>query len=471
MIPAEILQQVPPGQSVVTFLLSHLDPLEQRRFFSSLTSLEASVFEHDWSLWARPEQKPPREWVEKKKHTWLILGGRGMGKTRPGAETTIQRAMELGRQYRTAKIALIAKDPADARDVMLEGVSGILAVQPPWFKANWEPSKRRLTWPNGVEATVFSSETPDDLRGPQHHFGWWDEPAKAAKPQETWDMFQFGLRLGDDPQSVITGTPRPIKTLLDIIADPDTVVTRGRTQDNESNLAPSFLNYIYRKYKGTRLGRQELDAEILTDTPGALWTLSLIDTYRVTHKPELVKIVVGVDPGVTDPVNDPEETTAETGIVVVGLGRNGHLYILADRSERLSPDDWGTRAVTTAWEFEAEEIIGETNNGGDLVEFVVRTAADKLRREQGRRESHTFKKVTASRAKRTRAEPISAMYEQGRAHHVGTFPDLEDQMTTWVPGLKSPDRMDALVWGGTALCFPDDDGTPLETLTPFRRPS
>jgi phage terminase large subunit-like protein len=377
-----------------------------------------------------------------------------MGKTRPGAETTIAKAEEIGRHYRDGQIALIAKDPGDARKVMLEGESGILKISPPWFRPHWEPSKTQLTWPNGVVANIFSSEQPDDLRGPQHHFGWWDEPGKAKHPQETWDMYQFGLRLGQCPQTVITGTPRPIKTLKDIIADPTTVVTRGKTKDNEANLAPSFIRYIYRKYQGTRLGRQELDAELLDDTEGALWNLTMIDKSRVTKIPKLVKVAIGVDPQGADPKENPEEDdNAETGIVGVGLDDRGDLYILADRSGHYTPDEWGTVAVELAWELSAEEIIGEINNGGAMVEFVVRTAAEKLLARQQRSESYTFKKVTASRGKRTRAEPVSQRYEQGRAHHVGAFPDLEDQMSTWIPGMKSPDRMDALVWAVTALCF------------------
>jgi phage terminase large subunit-like protein len=466
MLNETLLEQLPPNHSVITFLMDELRPRERKALLESLTPLEASIFEHDWSLWARPSQRPPQEWVTKQKHTWLILGGRGMGKTRPGAETTIERAKELGFG---GQIALIAKDPGDARKVMLEGDSGILKVSPPWFRPHWEPSKTQLTWPNGCVANIFSSEQPDDLRGPQHHFGWWDEPAKAKHPQETWDMYQFGLRLGDDPQSIITGTPRPIKTLKEIIADPDTVVTRGRTSDNESNLAPSFLRYIYRKYKGTRLGRQELDAELLDDTEGALWNLKMIEALRVTKAPDLIKIVVGVDPQGANKQDDEkgDDDNAETGIVAVGVDRVGDLFVLADKSGKMSPDEWGTTAVELALELGAEEIIGEVNNGGAMVDFVVRTAAEKIRQSRKRRESFAFRAVSASRSKRTRAEPISARYEQGRAHHVGAFPELEDQMTTWVPGMKSPDRMDALVWAATGVLF--DDATELDTATPWRK--
>jgi phage terminase large subunit-like protein len=304
---------------------------------------------------------------------------------------------------------------------------------------------RRLSWDNGVIASCYSSETPDDLRGPQHHKAWGDEPAKWKHAQDTWDQLQFGLRLGSHPQAVLTGTPRPIPMLLEVLKDPDTCVTRGKTSENEANLSPKFLRTVYRKYHGTRLGRQELDAEILADTPGALWTLNMIEGTRVKSVPcPMITIVVAIDPGVTDPKNlDSLEDAAETGIVVVGRGEDNHGYVLHDLSGSFSPDAWGQRAVSHYQSLPAERIIGETNNGGDLVEFVVKTAAEKLGT------SYTFKKVTASRGKRTRAEPIQALYEQGRMHHVGAFPELEDQMSTWVPGLKSPDRMDAMVWGAT----------------------
>lgn len=458
MLSASVLEQVPSGHSPITYLLSELSPEYRQRLLASFSPLEASLFEYSWDLWARKEQRPPQSWVDKRTHTWLILGGRGMGKTRPGGETVIKAAEQLGREYPNALIALIAKDPGDARKVMLEGESGILRVSPPWFRPHWEPSKTQLTWPNGVVANIYSSEQPDDLRGPQHHFGWGDEPAKWKHAQETWDMYQFGLRLGRDPQTVLTGTPRPIPMIKEIIADPDTVVTRGRTKDNESNLAPSFLRYIYRKYQGTRLGRQELDAEILEDTPGALWKLDNIEKHRVVRTPVMKKIVVAVDPQAADPAEDPEdEKNAETGVIVEGLGVDGHLYVLADRSGHMTPDEWGTAAVKAALEYGAEEIVGEVNNGGAMVEFVVRTAYEKIRKEQQKVQSYRFLKVNASRGKRTRAEPVSQLYEQGRAHHLGAFSDLEDQMTTWVPGLKSPDRMDAMVWGATALFFGEEE--------------
>jgi phage terminase large subunit-like protein len=447
-LSAELLETIPPGYSPITWFLESLLPEERASFMAGLSGLECSILEHDWDLWARPEQREPVKFASGEKHTWLILGGRGMGKTRPGAETTIKRAELLGKHYRDAKIALIAKDPSDARKVMLEGVSGILTVSPPWFRPSWEPSKTQLTWPNGVIANIFSSEDPDDLRGPQHHFGWWDEPAKAKKPEETWDMYRFGLRLGDEPQTVITGTPRPILTLKQIIADPDTIVTRGKTRDNLANLSATFIDYIHRKYQGTRLGRQELDAEMLEDTPGALWTLAGIDRFRVKRAPSFVKLVVAVDPNVSDVRDVEDESIAECGIVAVGLGEDGHGYVIHDFSDRLSPGEWGEKVVRQYTMLKADDIIAEVNNGGALVGINVQSSAKNLGMPMP-----SYEEVRASRGKRTRAEPVSALYEQGRVHHVGIFSDLEDQMVTWIPGagLLSPDRMDALVWGITYL--------------------
>jgi phage terminase large subunit-like protein len=444
---------LPYGQSKMSFIVARVSRRQWDRFYESLDALQKTMLRYQWDLWARKEQKPPSEFTRGEKTTWMILGGRGMGKTRPGAETVIEWSKDLAKNYGRGHIALVGKDPGDTRDVMIEGAeSGILACSPPWYRPVWEPTKRMLNWGNGVIAHTYSSETPEDLRGPQHHKAWGDELPKWKNPQETWDHLQFGLRLGEHPQTILTNTPRPIKTLIDILHDPNTCITTGKTSDNVDNLSPTFLRVIYRKYEGTRLGRQELNAEVLSDTPGALWTLDLIDACRVKEVPcSLTKIVIAIDPGVTDPENDPDEKLSETGIIAVGYGENEHTYVLHDLSGHYSAGDWGEKSVSHAHSLSAEEIIGETNNGGDLVEFVVRTAAEKLGLP------YKFRKVTASRGKRTRAEPISAKYEQRRQHHVGVFPELEDQMTTWVPGLKSPDRMDAMVWGSTAVAFEEKE--------------
>lgn len=395
----------------------------------TLTDDEAAALLYDWKFWARPSQlPPPGDW-----RVWLILAGRGFGKTRTGAETVIDRV----RRGVSKRVGLIAPTAADARDVMVEGESGILACSPPDFRPLYEPSKRRLTWPNGAVATLFSAEEPDRLRGPQHDFIWADEPA-AWKYPETWDMAMFGLRLGTNPQVVATTTPRPTRLIRDLVADPGTVVTRGTTYENARNLAPAFLSAIVKKYEGTRLGRQELNGEILDDNPGALWSRNVIEALRVREHPPLLRIVVGVDPAVTsDPKSD------ETGIVVAGVDAAGHYYVLADASLQGTPLTWATAVKRVYDQYRADRVVAEKNNGGELVEANLRTVDRTL----------SYRGVWASRGKQTRAEPISSLYEQGKVHHVGTFPLLEDQMCDWAPdsGDPSPDRMDALVWAMTEL--------------------
>jgi phage terminase large subunit-like protein len=442
---ASVTASLRPNESILTLLVAH-HPRKVQRLIASLSDLEALVLSYSWDYLRRPAQVPPPDpW-----DTWVILAGRGFGKTRPGAEQVIEWARTLGPDYGFGHIALIGKDPYDVRTVMIEGESGILRCSPPYFRPRWEPTKRELTWDNGVVAHTYSAEVPDDLRGPQFHKGWGDELPKWKYPQETWDMYQFGLRLGRAPQTILTNTPRPIKVLKEILSDPGTRITRGRTSDNYANLSPAFLRQIYRKYKGTRLGRQELDAELLSETKGALWTLDMIEDTRVREAPcPMVRLAVAIDPGVTDPdeLEDEDDDVAETGIVVVGQGENDHTYVLHDISDHLSAAQWGKRAVSHYAAAKADEIVGESNNGGDLVEFVIKTAAEELGLP------YVYRKVWASRGKRTRAEPVSARYEQRRQHHVGAFPELEDQMTTWVPGMKSPDRLDAMVWGTTAVAL------------------
>ncbi len=363
--------------------------------------------------------------------TWLILAGRGWGKTRTGAEA-VRQAVKDGRR----RIALVAPTAADGRDVMVEGESGLLSVGPESERPNYEPSKRRLTWPNGAIATIYSAEDPDQLRGPGHDFAWCDELAAWKRPHETWDMLLFGLRQGTNPQAVVTTTPRPIKEIRDLLLDPTCVVTRGSTYENRANLAPAFFSQIVRRYEGTRLGRQELEAEVLSDTPGALWKLDLIDLSRVAGHPELIRVVVGVDPAASS--NDSSD---ETGIVVAGIGVDGHGYVLDDVTLRGTPGEWAGAAVRAYRATQADRIVGEVNNGGEMVGFTILTVDPNV----------SYKAVHASRGKQTRAEPIASLYEQGRIHHVGTLPALEDQMTTWIPGMRSPDRMDALVWALTEL--------------------
>lgn len=394
-----------------------------------LTDAECEALLYDWLTWARPDQLlPDGDWWR----NWLILAGRGWGKTRTGAETV--RAIVAPGHY--GRLALIGQTSADVRDVIVEGESGILATSPPWFRPVYEPSKRRLTWPNGAMATTYSGDEPDQLRGPQHDAALCDELAKWKYAQDAWDNLQMGMRLGRRPLAVITTTPRPIPIIKSIAADPQTVVTRGNTYDNAANLPASTMAYLRRKYEGSRLGRQELYAEILDDAPGALWKRDTITANRVAGHPDLVRVVVAVDPAATS-----SKASDETGIVAAGLGVDGFGYLLTDLSLKASPDGWGTAAVGGYRQHQADRIIGEANNGGEMVEHVIRTVDPNV----------SYKAVHASRGKQTRAEPIAALYEQGRIKHVGHFPALENQMCTWVPGMKSPDRMDALVWAFTEL--------------------
>ncbi|WP_207211388.1 MULTISPECIES: DNA-packaging protein [Rhodoplanes] len=420
--------------------LASLPAADRARVLDGLTPAQLDELLHDWMFWARPEQiAPPGDWL-----TWVILAGRGFGKTRAGAEwvrSCVCGATPLGRgAYQ--RIALIAETAADARDVMVEGDSGILAVHPPAFRPCYEPSKRRLTWRNGAVATLFNATEPDQLRGPQFDVAWCDELAKWAYARETWDMLQFGLRLGTRPRQLVTTTPRPIPVLKEVLASPSTVVTRGRTRDNAANLAPAFMASIQERYAGTRLGRQELDAEILDDVPGALWTRAMIDAARVRQAPELIRVVVAVDPSGTKGQSDDGD---EIGIVVAGKGADGMAYVLADRTCKLSPDGWGRRAVEAYRELKADRIVAERNFGGAMVEHVIRTVDRTV----------SFREVTASRGKVARAEPVAALYEQGKVRHVGAFPALEDQMCAFTPegfiGDGSPDRADALVWAMTEL--------------------
>lgn len=348
--------------------------------------------------------------------------------------------------------ALVARTAADTRDVLVEGESGVLAISPPWFKPIYEPSKRRVTWPNGSTATLYSADKPDLLRGPQHHWAVADELAAWRYP-DAWDMLMLGLRLGEHPRVTVATTPRPTKIIRELLKAPTTATTRGSTYDNASNLAPAFMGQIIRRYEGTRLGRQELLAEVLDDVPGALWTRDILDASRVSKAPDLVRVVVAIDPAVT--AND--ESSNETGIIVAGVDRADHGYVLEDCSLIGSPAQWAERAVQAYDRWGADRIIAETNQGGDMVEHTIRTAARDMA-EAGRRKSRSvsFRQVRATRGKHTRAEPVSALYEQKRVHHVGMFAELEDQQCTWVPGEDSPDRMDSLVWAMTDLLTLDD---------------
>ena len=402
-----------------------------RQFLARLTPEQKMQLVYKWRGWrARPNQLAPEgEW-----RVWLILAGRGFGKTRAGAECVREQV----ESHFCGRIALVGETSADVRDVMIEGESGILSISRPDFKPLYEPSKRRLIWPNGATAMAYSGDEPDQLRGPQHDGAWADEPAKWKCPLEAWDNLEFGLRLGSRPRIVATTTPRPIKLIRDLLQDPMTVVTRGSTYDNAANLAPSFMERMAKKYEGTRLGRQELHAEMLDDVPGALWQRQNIEQHRVSRVPDLVRIIVGVDPAMTS-----GEDANETGIIIAGKSRDGHVYVLEDLSCRLSPDAWGRRAVSGYRRHRADRIVAEVNNGGDLVERLLRVVDPSV----------SYRAVRAARGKVTRAEPVAALYEQGHVHHLASFAALEDQMCAFTPDQYdgSPDRVDALVWAITEL--------------------
>jgi len=404
-----------------------------------LSDGQASALIHDWRFWGRTNQiAPDGDWM-----TWLFLAGRGAGKTRSGAEW-IRERVRAG----YGRIALIAPTARDARNVMVDGESGLLAVC--WRgdrdaggnvtgRPLYEPSKATVTWENGAKAFLYSAEEPERLRGPQHDTTWADELAAWKYMRDTWDMAMFGLRLGSDPKVMITTTPRPSLLLREIMADKTTTISRGSTFDNAPNLAPSFLRAVRDRYDGTRIGRQELYAEILEEAEGALWTRAMIESAR--HRgplPDLKRIVVAVDPAIT-----ATEQSDETGIVAAGAGADDRAYVLRDVSGRYSPAEWARRAIKLFHGLEADMIVAEGNQGGEMVRHTLQTQWPEV----------PVKIVHASRGKQARAEPVAALYEQGRVSHCGNLSDLEDQMVNWEPlsGAASPDRMDALVWAITDL--------------------
>jgi predicted phage terminase large subunit-like protein len=420
--------------------LASLPEADRAAILASLTDEQAEELLWDWRAWARPNQiAPDGQW-----QTWLALAGRGFGKTEAGAQWVRERVKNGARN-----IALVAETQKDLEEVM---VARLIAVHPPGEAPTARYKPVRLIWPNGAVAFGYNGTEPDQLRGPQFDTAWIDELAKYRYARETWDMLQFTMRSGDDPRVFVTTTPRPVPVIRDIVADPATVVTRGTTFDNAANLPPQFLDQLKRKYEGTRLGRQELNAEILDDVPGALWSRSMIDAAKVKDWPDMVRVVVAVDPSGTKGQSDDGD---EIGIVIAGKGVDGLAYVLDDQTCKLSPSGWGRRAVDAYRTWKADRIVAERNFGGAMVEHVIRTT-DK---------SVPFKEVTASRGKIARAEPVAALYEQGRVKHVGMMPELEDQMCAMAPsgylGDGSPDRIDAAVWAITELMLSAQPAAPV----------
>lgn len=422
-------------------------------FAATLDADDIALIERDWALWGRLDQLPPdirggaAGWT-----VWILLGGRGAGKTRAGAEWIRAQALGIAPMAvaPASRIALVGQTMGDARSVMVEGVSGLLAVHGDGERPLFEPSRRQLTWPNGCIAQLFSAEEPDALRGPQFDVAWCDELAKWRNGDAAWDMLQFALRLGHRPRQVVTTTPRAVPLLKRLMAQERTVVSRASTRDNAHNLAPGFLEAVVARYEGTRLGRQELDGELIEDDPHALFRRDAIEGARISRAPELARIVVAVDP----PVTSGEGANA-CGIVCAGRGLDGRAYVLADGTvERASPMRWARAAVALYRAFCADRLVAEVNQGGDLVTAVMHEADPDI----------PVRCVRASRGKRVRAEPVAALYEQGRVSHAGTFPELEDEMCAFDSILaargRSPDRVDALVWALTELMLSRTHGAP-----------
>ena len=436
-----------PSGSSLSALLAVYPPETIQAELSSLSNEQALELVYDWQFWARPLQSPPPEFEAGEKTYWLISAGRGFGKTRCGAEQV--RAWARKHRY----VNLIGPTLDDARDIMIEGESGILAICPRGERPRYVG--RQLLWRNGCKSLIFTADEPERLRGKQHEKLWADEIGSWRYAQAAWDQAQFGLRLGKHPQAVVTSTPRPTPVFKSLIRDPSCVVTRGTSYENRANLSEVFYRTVVRRYEGTRLGRQELNAELLEDNPGALWTRRNIDSNRAQRAPETMqRIVVGVDPAVTS-----REDSDETGIVVVARAMfdqnlkatdEPHFFVLADNSLIATPDVWARAAVKAYHDHGADRIVAETNNGGEMVELTIRTVDSDV----------SYKAVHASRGKMIRAEPIAALYEQGRVHHVGALPALEDQLCDWDPLTSpfSPDRLDAMVWAATELSENDNTG-------------
>ena len=418
--------------------LRSLKPEELTQTLKHLTEAEAEALLHDWQgLWARPNQLAPvGDW-----RVWLLCAGRGFGKTRSAAEWARQQLVEMP----GCRLAIVARTYTDATMTCVEGESGLLSCLAPAERRGltWNRSLGEGSLANGSRWQVFTSEKPDALRGPQFHVMWADELAAWEKHRAAWEQVPYVVRLPWTPEPkragrvVVSTTPRPVKEIRELLKSPETTVTRGTSFENWGNLN-ALTQEKLAALRGTRMGRQELMAEILDDVPGALWARSTLDKHRVFAAPDMARIVVGVDPAVTS-----GEDADETGIIAAGKGVDGHFYVLKDSTCRLSPDGWARRAVGLYEELGADRVVAEVNQGGELVERIVRSVSKNV----------AYKAVRATRGKRVRAEPIAALYEQGRVHHIGALEQLEDQLCTYTPDnyAGSPDRLDALVWALTEL--------------------
>lgn len=441
----------------------------QARILGSLSDDQVQALKWDWRFWGRPSQFAPDDpdWL-----IWLLMTGRGFGKTRSGAEWINERAFAGGKHR---WIALIGATPADVRDYQIErGPSAILRVSPPWFRPAYFPSKRLLLWPNGAHATVFSGEKPDQLRGFSGDTAWGDEFAKWRHPADALENLQFGMREAkvSQPQICLTTTPKPLAILKELVGDEDVRVIGGSSYENRENLDPRWYSKVIKKVEGTATGLQEVEGKLLDEMPGAKWKRAWIDERR--HKgplPAFLRIVVAVDPP-----GSSKKSGAEAGIVVAGIARVAgeiHGYVLDDASLRATPAGWGSAAVTAYWVWRADRLVGEKNYGGEMVEHTIRTVPPAAgdRPHQGGR-NVAYKYVDATRGKVVRAEPIAALYEKGRVHHVGAFGALEDELCTWEdrPNELSPNRLDALVWALTELMLEPEPS--LNIILPvLRRPT
>lgn len=418
--------------------------MQRLHILASLDEAELDLIASDWQLFAHAHQWPPdvsgngRDWL-----TWLLIGGRGAGKTRAGAEWIRAQALGIAplAHESVGRIALVGETEHDVREVMIEGVSGLLAVHRRDERPVWISSRKRLEWHNGAVAYAFSAEDPESLRGPQFGCAWSDELAKWRYADEAFDMLQFGLRLGAQPRQLITTTPRPTALIKRLLKDESCAVTRAPTKDNALNLAPNFLQTVMARYAGTRLGRQELDGELIEDRPDALWTRALIERCRIDDAPPLVRIAVAVDP----PVSSGKRADC-CGIVAAGITGEGAIIVLADETiANATPSAWAAKAIALWRRLEADTLVVEVNQGGEMVRSVIAQVDSSV----------PVTSVRASRGKYLRAEPVATLYEQGRVKHASVFPALEDEMCDFGPaGLtsgRSPDRLDALVWAITSL--------------------